>query len=295
MLRGIVYSLLSALCFSTLIIIAKFGFDSGMSSAQMLFYRFAFGALTTAAFLISTGKKSAFIIERRTLVKIVLIGGTMFLPQSFFFILSIKYIPVVTAELVLYFYPTAVVLISWLVLKKSLNRLHLIAAAVAFAGSALILFEAFSSNMSLTGLLLAMMAMLTFSSYMLITHNILEKTDPFALSFYLMATASVILSFGLPEGSFSLTPYKLSLALMLGIIPSFLATIFLYKALKEIGSSMTSIASSIEPALTVILAHIFLGEKTAAMQIIGMIMIMLGIILPMWGSLFIKRKAVTQV
>ncbi|MCD8493341.1 MAG: DMT family transporter [Geovibrio sp.] len=162
MLRGIVYSLLSALCFSTLVIIAKFGFDSGMSSAQMLFYRFAFGALTTAAFLISTGRKNAFIIERRTLVKIVLIGGTMFLPQSFFFILSIKYIPVVTAELVLYFYPTAVVLISWLVLKKSLNRLHLIAAAVAFAGSALILFEAFSSNMSLTGLLLAMMAMLTF-------------------------------------------------------------------------------------------------------------------------------------
>lgn len=290
MLRGIIYSVLSALGFSTLPVFAKLCYDAGFTSTQMLFYRFTFGALSIAVFLVLTGKLPVLMTSKANIVRIMLVAVCFFLPQAFFFVSSVKYISAVTTELIFYFYPTAVILISWAVFRKQLNRLHLIAAVTAFAGSAFVLYEAFSSNVNLVGIGFAFAAMMMFSTYIIITRNILDNIDAFALTFFFMLTASAVLFFITGAGVFHLTPYQLFLAVLIGIVPSSMSTILLYKALKEIGPSLTCIASSIEPVFTVILAHMLLKETTAAAQFIGMFMIIAGIILPVWGSAGKKSK-----
>jgi drug/metabolite transporter (DMT)-like permease len=108
----------------------------------------------------------------------------------------------------------------------------------------------------------------------------------------LFSTAGVFTHFAIAgkmsniEHAASYWPYGLSLGIIATVIPTFLLSI----GIKKIGSNNVAIISSIGPVSTIIQAHLILGEKIYAGQIIGTALIVAGILLIGWKT----RKNLAQ-
>ena len=77
------------------------------------------------------------------------------------------------------------------------------------------------------------------------------------------------------EASPGLWWYGILLALVATVIPTFM----LSAALKKTGSNNVAIISSIGPVSTILQAHYFLGEEIFALQIVGTLLVLAGVLL----------------
>ena len=280
MFKGIAVAVLSATCYATLVIFGKLGMEMGLKSVPMLTLRFIFGTLILFIFLVVFDRK--VLRPKKSLVlKSAFIGLFFYLGQSLTFFKAIEYIPASTASLILYLYPLAVLILSLVFLREKFRSSSLVSVLLILGGCCLVFYDAFLRSFSMTGIMFALLSMVLFSSYLVVTQHILKTENSTAATFYVMLFTAIgytVLNGGADFNS--LTGKQLALVLSLGLIPSAMAMGFLYAALKMIGAAYTSIFSSVEPVITLLLAGIFLGEEIAAFQIFGVILLMAGIIVP---------------
>lgn len=60
MIKGIILAIISACAYATLPVIGKIGYDLGLTTIQMLAYRFCFGFATLALFFLFSGERHFF-------------------------------------------------------------------------------------------------------------------------------------------------------------------------------------------------------------------------------------------
>ena len=195
--------------------------------------------------------------------------------------MALAYIPASTTSLIFYIYPLATTLLAMLVFKLRPGRIIWLAMGLIGLGCGLIFHDAFAQALDIRGIFYALACMAFFSLYLTLI-QVFTRTDEarrlspwvimcMALVFTILSPPTRVMDYGL-EG--------LAVALGLGFIPTALAVTLLYKAVSEIGSAYAAIFSSIEPAATVLLASLVLGEAVAWPQLAGMSAIILGIVLP---------------
>jgi drug/metabolite transporter (DMT)-like permease len=280
MIKGIMAAVLSASCYATLVIFGKLGMTMGLTSVRMLTLRFMFGTLILLAFLLVTDR-SALRPTKSLLAKSAFLGLFFYLGQSLMFFKSIEYIPASTASLILYLYPLAVLALSIVFLREKFKKSSLVSVLLILGGCCLVFYDAFLRSFSMTGIVYAFLAMVLFSGYLTAAQYVLKSENSTAATFYVMMFTAIgytVLNGGTGLGG--ITDQQLALGIALGLIPSALAMGFLYAALKMIGAAYTSIFSSVEPVITLILAGFFLGEEIVAFQIFGVVLLMAGIIIP---------------
>ncbi|MEF3255420.1 MAG: DMT family transporter, partial [Deferribacterales bacterium] len=148
-------------------------------------------------------------------------------------------------------------------------------------GCSLVFYDAFLRQMSLTGIGYAIIAMTVFSFYLIFIQKSIKNINPLTFSFYVILTTAIsFIILSNPTKFPPLTPEKIFIALGIALIPTFIAVTLLYIAIERIGSIYVSIFSTIEPIVTITASYILLKENVVILQIIGMISILLGIILP---------------
>jgi len=279
-LTGMLYAVASAVCFGMLAVLGKLAFARGFQTAEILQYRFGFGAVMLLAYFMVTDRQ-VLRASPKTLLKSVFLGVVLYPVQSLSFMASLKYIPAATTSLILYFYPVAVSLLSSLLFKTRLDRIVALSLTLLVAGCGLVFYDAFLRSVSQTGLLLATVSMLIFSVYLIILEVLLRGENPRTISFYCVLSASVVYTVMSPPSGFLAldAPGKL-LTLALGLIPTALAVTLLYRSVELIGSARASICSTLEPITTVMASALLLGEEVVLIQVGGMLLIVAGIILP---------------
>jgi len=77
----------------------------------------------------------------------------------------------------------------------------------------------------------------------------------------------------------------------LALIPAVIAVSMLYRAIEEIGSAYTSIFSILDPVVTIGLAYILLDENVVLIQVLGIVLIIIGIIVPNVKYLLLERRS----
>lgn len=280
MFRGIAYTIISAFCFATLVIFGKIGYSLHLEALRMLTIRFEFGALSLLIFFLITDRK-ALIPTKRLLTKTFVTGLGLYLWQSFMFFKAIEYIPASTASLILYVYPLMVLIISLIFLKEKFRISSFISVLLILGGCSLVFYDAFMRQISLTGVIYALVSMVLFSLYLVISQIVMKNENPMSSAFYIVLfTLCGYMMLNGGTGLEGITLPQIGLGLCLGVIPSAFAIAFLYKGIEKIGAAYFSIFSSIEPVITLILAGVFLGEKIVIYQIFGVILLIAGIIVP---------------
>lgn len=279
-MRGLVYAVLSACCFGTLAIFGKLGYGLGLTTWEIVQYRFLAGALIMAGFTAAT-RPELLRVGPRTLAKAALLGVCIYPVQSLCFMGSLAYVPAATTSLILYIYPLTVTLMAAALGRTRINRVVGVSLLLVLAGSGLVFYDAFARDMSPRGVLLALGAMLAYSCYLTLVQAFLKGERARSLTLYVILFAALFFNLaGGPGPLLALDGPRLALAAGMGLITSVLAVSLLFAAVELVGSALASIFSSFEPVATLVLAALVLGEPIALPQLGGVACIVAGIALP---------------
>ena len=280
MLKGIFFAIISATCYATLPVLAKMGYNEGLTAVQMLNFRFSVGAAVLAIFFLFFKRKS-LIPTPRLLMKCAGLGIGLYMLQSMFFMSAVKYIPATTTTLLLYLYPLVVLIQSTIFLKIKFRLASFVSVGLIMIACCFVFYDAFERHLNTTGLLFALGAPLAFGTYLTMSQVVLKNERPTTVALYMMAFTG--LGYMILNGGMDITnatPGQLTIGIALGVIPSALAISLLYAAIELIGATYVSLFSSFEPAATILFASIMLNETIVDLQIYGVVLLILGIIIP---------------
>ena len=217
---------------------------------------------------------------------IAFIGCLGYYVSSLLDFLGLQYISAGMERLILFMYPTIVVIISSLISKEKIKTKQWVALILTYAGLAI----AFTGEASLgsssdpnfyLGCFLVFACAVTFATYIVGSGKLIPMVGPVKFNSYAMSFAGigVLLHFfitsdkSLLQFDNNVYIFAFLMAIISTVIPSYLRS----EGIKRIGPENTSIITSIGPASTIIQANIFLDEPIFALQIAGTVLILAGV------------------
>ena len=293
-LIGFLIAFFGALLFSTKAIIVKSAFaDTKVDALTLLTLRMIFSLpfYLIAAFLVSN-KEGNVKLTGRQWATIVLLGLFGYYLSSLFDFVGLQYISAGLERLILFLYPTFVVFINIGVFKQRISRIQKLALVLTYAGIAI----AYVGEINIDtqnpnfywGSLLIFLCAITYAIYISGSGRIIPIVGGTKFTAYAMlaSTAGVFIHFTI-QGSYEalkagagLWGYGVLLAIVATVIPSFMIS----NGLKRIGSNNVAIISGIGPVSTIVQAHFILGERIFTAQIIGTVLVIVGVLLIGWKS-----------
>lgn len=267
LLRGIALASLSAVCFGTLPIFAKYAYDDGAQPLPLLAARFFASTVLLAVFASASRRRVA--LPRSRAVRIFLLGALGYAFEASLFFTALTRAPAAVVSLVFYSYPLWTNIGGFVTGLEEFHSRSLVALGLAGAGVVLI----FSiPETALAGPLLALASALAVTVYYLFAQVFVREVDPFAAAIYTAGGAAISLTaVSLATGQ-RLPAAAIPDAAALGLVTA-IAFVCLYAAVAAIGSAKTAITHMLEPVTTVVLAAALLGDRISARVGIGAVLI----------------------
>ncbi|WP_207425172.1 DMT family transporter [Pedobacter sp. SYSU D00535] len=288
-LIGFAIAFVGAILFSTKAIMVKLAFAQlKVDALSLLTLRMVFSLpfYLIAAFMISN-KEGNVRMSGKQWFYLILLGLFGYYLSSLFDFIGLQYISAGLERLILFLYPTFVVLINALVFKQKINRNQQVALLLTYTGIGLAYFGELKVDTSnpnfLWGSFLIFLCAITYSIYIVGSGRIINQIGPAKFTAYAMlsATAGIFIHF-LMRGEFEVLHqsrdlwwYGFALAIIATVIPTFM----LSAAIKKIGSNNVAIISSIGPVSTIVQAYYFLNEEIFPEQIAGTVLVVIGVLL----------------
>lgn len=207
---------------------------------------------------------------------------------SYFDFKGLTYITASLERLILFTYPTMVLVLSAIFLKKRISGAQILAIIVTYFGLAVIFFDsegiaAGSTAEVLTGSAFIMLSALTYAMYLTGTNFLVAKTGSLRLTVLVMTISciSVILHFLLTKQPDILGYQKevYILGVLMAVFATVLPSFLINEAIKQIGAPDVSIIGSLGPVSTIVLSMIFLGEQLTLTQYAGALVIISGVVI----------------
>lgn len=265
---GVALVLLSACCFGTLAIFGKLAYRLGLTTPQLLTYRFALAAALMWA-IVALARQP--LPPRRSLAGLAVMGAAGYVGQSASYFNALHFIPAATTALLLYTFPVAVTLLAVVLFHEPLGWSKIGALALALIGTGLVV-QAQPRAVAPTGIILGLTAAGIYSGYILYGSRLLPGIPPVSATAVIMtAAAAVWVTFTAITGQLAVLWTSPRLAVLGGfvIIGTAIPVLTFIMGLRLIGASRTAILSTFEPASTVALAVILLGESASPLQYLG--------------------------
>ena len=258
----------SACCFGTLGVFGKLAYRLGLSTPQLLSYRFALAAvlLWLAAIVIRQG-----LPPRRSLIGIAIMGGVGYVGQSASYFSALHFIPVSTTALLLYTFPVVVTLLATLLFHESLGWTKIGAVVLAFIGTMLVVQAQLQAAPPI-GIVLGLTSAAVYSGYILYGSRLLPGIPPVSATATIVTAAAIVWSgFAGATGQLAVswTPSRLALLAGFVVVGTTIPILAFILGLRLVGPSRAAILSTFEPASSVLLAVLILGESANPIQYLG--------------------------
>jgi len=274
--------------FSSKAVLIKLAYQYSVDSISLLLLRMLFALpFYVMIFLIRRGEWKENPITKKQFYILIGLGFLGYYLASLFDFLGLTYITASLERLILFSYPTFVLLISRLVLKKKITRAQFISIMITYAGIAIIFIDrggivAGSISDITKGSMLVFLSAIAYASYLVGSGTLIEKVGSVRLTTYsmLFSCLAVVIHYLLTSEvdlfSYQLEVYIYSflMAVIATVIPSFLIN----EGIRRMGAPNVSIVGSLGPVSTIILSMIFLGEALTLLQYAGAIVIIFGVV-----------------
>lgn len=223
------------------------------------------------------------VIPRNAMFTVVLLGVAGFYVSAILDFSALAYIPAGLERLILFLYPTFVVLISLARRNNEVTRRTLVALALSYVGVVIVFIEQapqLNSNM-IKGIVLVFGAAIVFAAYTVASVKHIRQYGSIPFTAYAMFAATmatvvhVMSTTGLSFLDQDIFAYML--AALMAIFCTVLPLIFIAEGIKRIGASNAAIISTTGPVLTLAFAYVFLGEIVGVLQAIGAVLIIAGV------------------
>jgi drug/metabolite transporter (DMT)-like permease len=262
-------------------IFAKEAYRSGVSVTTLLALRFAIAAGAFWA-IVAVRRPISPLPARGIVLGGLALGAVGYAGEAGAFFAALTRIDASLTSLLLYAYPALVFAAAVALRRERVDRRRLAALALATGGAALVLAGGGAGALDPLGVALALGAAVSYSAYILVADRILTRLDPFVLS-ALIATGAA-LSFavvGTATGSLDLRVATDGWAWIgaLALLSTVVAISAFLTGLPKVGPATASIASTVEPVVTVSLAMAFFGERLQSVQLAGGALVLSAVIL----------------
>ena len=289
---GVLFALAGVIAFSFRPLLIKLAYavpglgGHGVSAVTLLFLRMTLALPFFAGFAWWLQGRGA-PLARRDWLAVCALGFVGYYMASFFDFLGLRYIGAGLGRLILFLYPTLVVLLSALFLDKRPTRREITALAISYAGIALVvtsrLEQSTHDSVILLGAALVFGSALCYAIYLVAGSALVQRIGSMRFTAYTMivSTLPAVVQFFVLEPVRALELpsqvwiYAVLIATFCTVLPVFLVA----EALKRIGANHFALIGAIGPVTTAVASAVGLEEPITGAQITGGALVIFGVLL----------------
>jgi drug/metabolite transporter (DMT)-like permease len=226
-------------------------------------------------------------LTARDWAAVAALGFVGYYAASFLDFLGLQYVGAGIGRLILYLYPTLVLLISFLFLHRRPTRRQLAALLITYAGVAFILSSQVhggaEGRLFLLGALFVFASSLFYATYLVAGGEMVKRVGSMRFTAYSMAVATVpaVVQFFVFEPLSALDLpgkvwlYVILLATFTTVLPLFIQA----EALRRIGAAEFALIGALGPVSVAITSALGLDERFTAIQALGGVLVIFGVLL----------------
>ncbi len=278
--------ILGAIGFSSKAVIVKLMYRYGVDTISTLALRMLFSVPFFCLVILYQYKKVPIhTLRPKDKILIPIMGIIGYYGSSLLDFLGLQYISASLERLILFIYPTIVILLMAILFKQKITKNQVIALIMTYLGISLALLTDFSTNSTnfFSGIALIFSSAVTYSIYLIGSGRIIPRVGSLLYTSYVMLIAAlcVFIHYFFTKSSslwdFPQEVYQLNIwmAMIATVAPAFLTA----EGIRLIGSDNMAIVGTIGPISTIVLANIFLDEPIVLWQVIGTLFVLAGILL----------------
>jgi drug/metabolite transporter (DMT)-like permease len=286
LLWGVLFALAGTIAFAFRPVLIKLSYEMHpVSATTLLFLRMT---ISLPFFLaMAWWFRAAPPLARRDWAGVVGLGFLGYYLASLLDFVALQYIPAGLGRLIMFLYPTIVVLLSALFLGKNPTRREIMALAITYAGIALVLSHRLDVSPEhrqfLFGALLAFASAACYAVYLVTGSQLVKRVGSARFTAYTMivSTAPAVAQFLVVESRAALDlpgpvwTYALLLATVCTVLPVFLVA----EALKRIGANHFALIGALGPVTTVLADFVLLEGALTPLQVMGGALVISGVLL----------------
>ena len=283
---GTIFAALAAIGFSAKAILVKLAYASPVDAVTLLAIRMAF---SVPFFIVvawwSSRNAHALPLARQDWFAVLALGLIGYYLSSLLDFSGLQYISAGLERLILFLYPTLVVLLSAALFKRRIGRREIFALVLSYAGIVLVFMQDVRTPQDglVLGAALVFASTLTYSIYLIGAGHTIARIGAMRFTAYAMVVASMatFLQFALthPASALALPSRVYELGFTMAIVSTVLPVFMLSSGIRLIGAGRTALVGSIGPVATILMAHTLLGEALSIQQIGGSALVLVGVLL----------------
>lgn len=283
---GIFLGILGVVLFSSKAVMVKLAYKYEVDAITILLLRmlFSFPFYVIIAYLYRN-KNQEIETTKRDYYWVIFFGLVGYYLASYFDFVGLTYIKASLERIILFIYPTIVILLNRFFLKQPITKVQTLAIFLSYVGIVIAFSDEvdISGNNTYLGGFFVLLSAITYASYLVGSGWLIPKFGVVKFTAYAMLVSCfcVFVHFSFIGNTDLLTlpwqvyGYGFLIAVFATVIPSFLVS----ASIKMISSSNFAIVAGIGPISTIILASIFLGESLTLLQFFGAILVIVGIVI----------------
>lgn len=282
---GIIFVLISTVSFSAKSVFAKLAYQELNDSVTILFLRMG---MALPFFLLVSFRKtnSNYQLTLSDKAQILFLGIIGYYLASLFDFWGLEYIPAGMERVILFIYPTFVVILSILILKRKPEKQEILSLFITYSGILFIFIkEKFWINKSvMIGGSLVLASALSYSFYLIGSEKLISKMGATKYTSYALSISGIciVVHFFIAREIdllFTLSARIYFLGFLMAIVSTVIPVFMLTQGIKRIGSTKSAILGTFGPVSTILLGYYLLGEKIGILEIIGTFFILFGVLI----------------
>ena len=285
-LSGLLLAAAGAIAFSGKAIIVKLSYRYGVDAVTVIMYRM----LLALPFFLLLGwwsERQTFArdnpLSKRDVMGIVALGFVGYYLSSYLDFLGLQYITASLERLILYLNPTLVVLLGWLLFKKQIQPIRMLAMGVSYSGVLLVFAHelSFAGSDVVLGSSLVFASALTYAVYLIYSGQLVQRVGAMRLVGWATSVACVccIVQFlVLRPLSAAVVPTEvLWLAGLNALACTVAPVLMVMMAIERIGAALTAQTGMIGPMATIALGVVLLDEPLNLWIGLGTLLVLSGV------------------
>lgn len=270
--------LVSATAFGTLSILAKLAYRAGLGTEQLLAFRFVLAAVGMWGLALAL-RQNPLRFERRRLLTLIALGAIFYTGQSLTYFTALRSLPASLCVLIAYIYPSLVVLAGWLFLRRFVSPWNWVALVASFLGVALLVGGA--QFQLAWALVFAFASPAIYTGYILLGERVMSSVPAVGASAVIMSGAAIafcVIAAFAGQLALPTSANGWAVGFAIALVPTMVAISLFLAGLPRIGAVRSSLLSTLEPVVTVLLAVVLLGDRLSAIQVLGGVLIIVAVV-----------------
>lgn len=282
---GLILVLLSAVGFASKTILAKLAYKYGVDPITLLTLRMIFAGALLAVLTLLRGESPLSLpkLSRREWLIIIVLALCGYYASSLLDFMGLVYINASLGRMILFLYPTLVVVLSTIFFHGPIRLTTWLALALCYGGIFLIILpdlEVAGQNLWL-GCGLVFLAAVLYATYLAFIGPVIKKVSPLRFTALVMkiAAGAIFSHFLLIHELRDLrvpNPVLLYSALM-GVFATALPIYALAGGIARMGAARAALVSMIGPVVTLFLGAVVLDEHLTLIQFGGVALVLVGV------------------